>query len=263
MFEKGFGHVSTVDVPQSITVTGVASSGASLTVEMSFDQHLFRPGGTAVASCGSRIMTAPVTPITGGCRFEIRVPPGRGDVVVLLPLTVVSAYPHEDVGPVSPAVVTVSTAAGVVATLRANPSAPIDAITAGAELEVGWASTVVRDQGRKANYRVPSLIRCTSVGPLALPVGTMIEIATDKRLASPPRVVSVILDGRDLGVAALERSVNGRILRQRRADSWPRRSPTSISGVRPCCSSRDCVGQVVLLPNLTPETLKRRNSAKS
>jgi hypothetical protein len=215
LFDAAFAHRFDVTLPRSLALDGSPSGSFKAMVDIAFDPKAFASSPFMIVSRGSAFEVADVQVATIGCRSEFTAPHGSGAVLFHLPISSAAKYPHENVGPVGPNCVTVSLDDGRSASFSA-PLAPArqPATVAGAELSVGWTPVTVRDQGRKADYRVPTAITCTSVGPRPLPAGSTIQVRVDARLTGLPRLHSATLDRRPTEVTteSSQQDLGSRIL---------------------------------------------------
>ncbi|AJM77520.1 hypothetical protein C5C66_05150 [Rathayibacter toxicus] len=173
-------------------------------VAIEFDRRIFNAGDTAVVSCGERYHAATTT-LTAGegqspSHLQYDVPDifdGRADAAVLLalPLTMQDIYPADGVDAPLPLVLSIFDDKDVELARREWKVTETKDLTTvwGAELTASWASTAVID-GVRTNpngYRYPSALRCSSVGPHAIPVGSTLTIELDNTVLGSCTVAQV------------------------------------------------------------------------
>lgn len=102
------------------------------------------------------------------------------DVAVALPFVTLPLYPSDGIDEVSGIDFDVnSTQKGGIASTSRPELLLTDGLAWGAILNVGWANT--RPSGKEGIFSYPSFVRCTSVGPGAIPAGARFTIVADKR----------------------------------------------------------------------------------
>lgn len=207
-----------VDAPLVLQLSGLSADDMKLVVDITFDERAWIASERLVAIGGGAIVVlqrlgtgrSPAR-YTGPLHGEARAP-----MTFDIPLRLRSLYPNEGVAPVSATAVTASTGFGRTTTYGSRPGTAMNAITTwGAELHVAWATTEVRDQGAKAQYRVPRRVQCLSTGPSAIPAGSHLILTTDSRLATLPIPESVRIGDQpfDLKSLSASRSAEGHATR--------------------------------------------------
>jgi hypothetical protein len=200
VFAAGFTSEDTIRCPRSITLSNIDAESLSLSLE--FDPRLYdvSDGATLIDDDGTLYIETPAPTIISPSRSVLtlqidRAARRQGDAEVSIPLAPADRYPAEDLAPVTDTTVTVSSAGDSVvrATWGTTSTTPLSRVW-GAEVSAGWADVAVSQAGATRQYRVPTTIRCRSVGPQAIPERTVVTVTLDGAITSPPVLASVMID---------------------------------------------------------------------
>lgn len=200
VFAAGFTSEDTIRRPGSIVLSNIDAESLSLSLE--FDPRLYdvSDGVTLTNDDGTLYIETPaltvISPSRSVLTFQIDAAAmGQDDAEVSIPLAPADRYPAEDLAPVTDTTVTVSSAGDAVVreTWGTISSTPLSRAW-GAEVSAGWADVAVSQAGATRQYRVPTVIRCRSIGPQAIPERAVVTVTLDGAITSPPVLTSVMID---------------------------------------------------------------------
>ncbi|PPF24654.1 hypothetical protein C5D07_04525 [Rathayibacter tritici] len=176
------------------------SRPSAFRVVVEYDSRLFSAMESVVVSHGDHYESCPT-------ERSQQQPPNRSSVsysvpdlsdgdsspllCVGVPLTTRDAYPEENIDAPLPISVTIQDEAGaVLASVEwSADEAPAAAAAWGVELDASWGTVGGPDS--RSTYRVPRSIRCTSVGPAAVPAGSVLTVDLDARVIAACSVAGV------------------------------------------------------------------------
>ncbi|PPF21835.1 hypothetical protein [Rathayibacter rathayi] len=176
------------------------SRPSAIRVVVEYDSRLFRATESAVVSHGEHFTSCPTerserqAPDRSSASYSV---PDLSDgdssplLCVGVPLSIRDAYPAENIDAPLPLSVTIQDEAGaVLASIEwSADEAPAVAAAWGVELDASWGTVGGSDS--KSKYRVPRSIRCTSVGPAAVPAGSVLTVEFDARMIAACSVAGV------------------------------------------------------------------------
>jgi hypothetical protein len=242
VLEQGFAAEHLVQVALSAAVTGAAGEPFSLSLE--FDPRLYDTSDGLIVERGTNltfvalsepsllsptrtIVTADVPALEGSERTP------RAEAALSLPLRPADRYPGDDIGPVTDTALTVTLTDGRSArtTWGTTATTPLAAVW-GVELSAGWSDLAVTQEGDLRQYRVPTTVRCASVGPGSVPGGAVLTVTLDGTLTTPPSLTSALIDDAEGDVSRFtvtDESVDGtRLLHVALPDTLPAGSTVTL-----------------------------------
>lgn len=195
----------TLSAPVYLELSQSAGSGGDFAATIAFDAGLFEPSETVDLFQGSSVRTVVVavgaTLPDGRAQATFGMDRGLGDdessrVNFAIPLIRRQAYPSENSGAAAPLSLTVTSTTGVTTLVRQWVSIPgRSGLTPwAADVTAGWSEVPVIQAGKAVGYRFPSAIHILSVGPFAVPPGTL-TVAVDPRAIATVGLLEATLDG--------------------------------------------------------------------
>lgn len=198
-FDVSFASAATAGLVRGLTL-GSLKPGEVNALRIAFDARLQSWTGEPVTCWSNGRSTAlDCSLITTGneATLSLQLPASvAGTAQIALPLRDISLYPAENIAPTVVPTVTLFSDETRVLDSYGTDVATTSVIGAawGAELSCGWGrSDSVQGQGGSA-YAYPRAVQVHSVGPGAVPPGTVLRVVVDPRIARPVELTSAGLD---------------------------------------------------------------------
>jgi len=242
ILEQGFATEHLVQLALSAAVTGAESEPFSLSLE--FDPRLYDTSDGLIVERGTSLTLvtlsepSPLSPTRAIVTADVpalegseRTPPVGA--AISLPLRLAARYPDDAIGPVTDTALTVTLTDGRSArtTWGTTATTPLAAVW-GVELSAGWSDLAVTQEGDLRQYRIPTTVRCTSVGPESTPGGALLTVTLDGALTTPPSLTSALIDEAEGDVSRFsvtDESVDGtRLLHVALPDALPAGSTATL-----------------------------------
>lgn len=242
ILEQGFATEHLVQLALSAAVTGAESEPFSLSLE--FDPRLYDTSDGLIVERGTSLTLvtlsepSPLSPTRAIVTADVpalegseRTPPVGA--AISLPLRLAARYPDDAIGPVTDTALTVTLTDGRSArtTWGTTATTPLAAVW-GVELSAGWSDLAVTQEGDLRQYRIPTTVRCTSVGPESTPGGALLTVTLDGALTTPPSLTSALIDEAEGDVSRFsvtDESVDGtRLLHVALPDALPAGSTVTL-----------------------------------
>lgn len=242
ILEQGFATEHLVQLALSAAVTGAESEPFSLSLE--FDPRLYDTSDGLIVERGTSLTLvtlsepSPLSPTRAIVTADVpalegaeRTPPVGA--AISLPLRLAVRYPDDAIGPVTDTALTVTLTDGRSArtTWGTTATTPVAAVW-GVELSAGWSDHAVTQEGDLRQYRIPTTVRCTSVGPDSTPGGALLTVTLDGALTTPPSLTSALIDEAEGDVSRFsvtDESVDGtRLLHVALPDALPAGSTVTL-----------------------------------
>lgn len=202
-YSRDFGIEYVLSYPLFVTVDSDVAASKPTDVSVQFDNRLLDVRSTVLRSgpSGAFVVDSIAPSVIGSGRSEVKFQvfgsgPARSFV---MPLYSRDLYPVENIGEGTPIEVMASTPGAPSSEIARMTMAPqvshSAAVPWGVELRAGWASRDVAVAGPGDQYRLPTLVQCTSVGPNPTPDSLQVEIASDARLVGGCSIETVSVNG--------------------------------------------------------------------
>ena len=220
ILNKGFGSITTIEVPGLVAASWPASWGRTIRLSFACDARAFALGRrTTLVRDSTTFDSVALTSLTNGnvtvatCVVKLPERARPINLEVALPYFALAAYPNEDVGPVSPVSVTLTDVATPVNSVSATSVVLASSQTKAWALELYgiWDHLDVQRRGSKTTftYRHPRSVEVVSVGPAPSPDDATVVLSVDARLIRGSAVKQRQLNGAQLRNPPTSASTSG------------------------------------------------------